>query len=277
MLFNTGYKASRCPQYENGDNIKYPTTDPIGGLKLYTEDYVQNIGNAIQEVLESTNTYTISEMASVISNMRPPEVADISIVYDSTTLGAETYTISDDGYYLIVVSGAGNNGNATDFTLPTSAMIYFEQKFMYSNANWYGAVKVAFASLTASDVISMNNGVATYSETQRKSIFRLTDIPYMTNLISYSIKTEINNDIVDDLTLPESGNVFIIGGCNGRNTRYDYTTGTECGYSTLTGGIGGRNIPVAGFLRIGYFNVNNLPKLNVAGGDGGLSWLLALQ
>lgn len=71
MLFNTGYKASRCPQYENGDNIRYPTTDPVGGFKLYTEDYVQDIANAIREASGTERTFLISEMGDAIRPLLP--------------------------------------------------------------------------------------------------------------------------------------------------------------------------------------------------------------
>lgn len=70
MIFNTVYGVSG-DVYENGDNIAYPTTSPVGGVKLYTEDYVANIANAIRSATASTNTYTISQMSYAILNEIP--------------------------------------------------------------------------------------------------------------------------------------------------------------------------------------------------------------
>lgn len=88
MIFNTVYGVSG-DVYENGDNIAYPTTSPIGGVKLYTEDYVANIANAIRSATASTNTYTISQMSYAILNEIPRngmKVFEIDIIVSNYTL-----------------------------------------------------------------------------------------------------------------------------------------------------------------------------------------------
>lgn len=240
------------------------TITPAPGNELYRdfiERKINDIINAIDEMPQPTG-----------------DTSDISVVYSSLNLDVESYTITEPGYYLIIASGAGNNGNAVDITIPAAATPYIDQKYMYSGANWYGAIKICLAEFNTGDVISMNVGTATYSETQRKTILKLTDIPVFSSVISSSIKTDgVTNDIHTDLTLPAAGKVFIIAGCNGRETRYNYETQTEVGHSFLQSGIGGRNIPCTGFLRVGYFDVDNIPLLTVSAADGGLSWLIALQ
>lgn len=222
----------------------------------------------------------INDIINAIDDMPQPtgDSSDITVVYSSLNLDVESYTITESGYYIIIASGAGNNGNAVDITIPATVTPYIDQKFMYENANWYGAVKICLTELNAGDVVRMNVGTATYSQTQRKTIFKLTDIPVLSSVISSSIKTDgISNDISTDLTLPAAGKVFIIAGCNGKELRYDYETRTETGYSFLQSGIGGRTIPFTGFLRIGYFDVTDIPYLTVSAADGGLSWLIAIQ
>lgn len=222
----------------------------------------------------------LNDIINAIDDIPQPtgDSSKIDVVYSSLNLDVETYTITEPGYYLVIASGAGNNGNAVDITVPASVTPYIEQKFMYSGANWYGAIKICLAEFNTGDVISMNVGIATYSQTQRKTIFKLTDIPVLNSVISSSIKTDgVTNDIATDLTLPSTGKVFVIAGCNGKELRYDFETQDETGHTFLQSGIGGRTIPFTGFLRIGYFDVTNIPYLTCSSADGGLSWLIALQ
>lgn len=311
----TGGSVMPEPQYESGDDVLYPRSDiPVGTVKLYTEEYVNELIRKIQELNDSldqvtisgasqvadeiqdqiteisdtikevtgstsTDNIPISQMASAINNIptvdKEPkiELAFNSNDYNTST---ETYTVTEDGYYLVVVSSGAGNGDAVDITLPQGIQADYSNKFMLSAA-WYGAVYIIVAHLTTGDTVSMTVGTNTYSVTARKTVFKLVNFPDITQLLSNSLKTDgVENNISTDITLPSSGKALIIAGCNGRELRYSFETGTECGYSFLTSGIGGRTIPYTGFLRVGYFEVDNLPYLTTSAADGGLSWLIAL-
>lgn len=72
MIFNTTYSVSGSPAYPLGDPVKYPQQDiPTGTLKLYTEQYISDIGAALQSVTMSEDTYTTQEMSYAILNYIP--------------------------------------------------------------------------------------------------------------------------------------------------------------------------------------------------------------
>lgn len=81
MLINSGYSPYKS-YYEDGDNIKYPVANP-SGKKLYTEQYISDIGRAIQQVTMSEDTYTTKEMSYAILNYIP-KINMIAIEFDLT-------------------------------------------------------------------------------------------------------------------------------------------------------------------------------------------------
>ena len=83
-LFNSAYSGHRSPTYPLGDPVKYPQQDiPLGTLKLYTEQYISDIGRAIQQVTMSEDTYTTKEMSYAILNYIP-KTNMIAIEFDLT-------------------------------------------------------------------------------------------------------------------------------------------------------------------------------------------------
>ena len=83
-LFNSAYSGHRGPTYPLGDPVKYPQQDiPLGTLKLYTEQYISDIGKAIQQVTMSEDTYTTEEMSYAILNYIP-KIDIVAIEFDLT-------------------------------------------------------------------------------------------------------------------------------------------------------------------------------------------------
>lgn len=67
-LFNSAYSGHRSPTYPLGDPVKYPQQDiPLGTLKLYTEQYISDIGDGVQDILASNLQYTTQEMIVALS------------------------------------------------------------------------------------------------------------------------------------------------------------------------------------------------------------------
>lgn len=69
MIFNTVYGTGGS-SYPDGDNIQYPVVTP-SGKKIYTEQYISDIGQALQSVTVSQNTYTTQEMSYAILHYIP--------------------------------------------------------------------------------------------------------------------------------------------------------------------------------------------------------------
>ena len=63
----TGGSVEPTPAYENGDNFKYPLIGiPEGTIKLYTEQWISDIGSAINDANGNNLTYNTREMSDAI-------------------------------------------------------------------------------------------------------------------------------------------------------------------------------------------------------------------
>lgn len=68
MIFNTVYTSSASPTYPSGDPVEYPQQNiPLGTLKLYTEQYISDIGAGVQDILANNIQYTTQEMVVALS------------------------------------------------------------------------------------------------------------------------------------------------------------------------------------------------------------------
>ena len=72
MIFNTIYTSPASPIYPSGDATKYPTSNiPVGTIKLYSEQYISDIGEALQVVTKSTDKYDVQQMSQTILHHIP--------------------------------------------------------------------------------------------------------------------------------------------------------------------------------------------------------------
>jgi hypothetical protein len=66
----TGGNVDPTPDYENGDNVKYPLIGiPSGTIKLYTEQWISDIATAINEAYDVSGLYTTREMSEAIRSI----------------------------------------------------------------------------------------------------------------------------------------------------------------------------------------------------------------
>ena len=93
MIFNTINAGSKSPAYPSGDVFVYPQQDiPLGSLKLYMEQYISNIGQGVQTVLDSDSQYTTQEMSTALAtvqgyiqdcstaiNTKIPDIGEVSL------------------------------------------------------------------------------------------------------------------------------------------------------------------------------------------------------
>lgn len=91
----SGGSTPPSPGYENGDDVKYPLSDiPLGTIKLYTEQYISNIGAAINLVTGSNDTYTTREMSDALSNIKD-DIDDIGDAINDITGGTGDIPLPD--------------------------------------------------------------------------------------------------------------------------------------------------------------------------------------
>lgn len=74
----TGGSVEPEPQYESGDDVLYPVDDiPVGTVKLYTEEYVNELIRKLQEITDSENQVTISG-ASAVAETIQEQITEVS-------------------------------------------------------------------------------------------------------------------------------------------------------------------------------------------------------
>lgn len=62
--------TSPTPHYDSGDDILYPVADiPVGSVKLYTEQRISDIAQAINDVTGDINSYTTQDMSGAIAGL----------------------------------------------------------------------------------------------------------------------------------------------------------------------------------------------------------------
>ena len=69
------------PEYENGDDILYPRDDiPVGSIKLYTEQYINNLIRKINEITGSANDYTVQTIEPQIEIIKETITEIVTVV-----------------------------------------------------------------------------------------------------------------------------------------------------------------------------------------------------
>ena len=115
----TGGNVDPTPDYENGDNVKYPLIGiPSGTIKLYTEQWISDIATAINEAYDVSGLYTTREMSEAIRSIVgfTPTFTETMIGQDGNG-GDPTGTVNladgwDDYEILKIVLGSTQNDDA---------------------------------------------------------------------------------------------------------------------------------------------------------------------
>ena len=91
----TGGSVEPEPQYESGDDVLYPVDDiPVGTVKLYTEEYVNELIRKIQEITESGDQVTISG-ASAVAETIQEQITEVVTVVNTISGGSGNIPLSD--------------------------------------------------------------------------------------------------------------------------------------------------------------------------------------
>ena len=83
------------PQYDSGDDVLYPVDDiPVGTVKLYTEEYVNELIRKIQEITDSQDQVTISG-ASAVAETIQEQITEVVEVVNTVTGGSGNIPLSE--------------------------------------------------------------------------------------------------------------------------------------------------------------------------------------
>ena len=83
------------PEYENGDDILYPRSDiPAGSVKIYTEQYINNLIERIRQLSDSTDDYTVQTVEPELIVIRE-QITEIVEVVNTITGGSGDIPLSE--------------------------------------------------------------------------------------------------------------------------------------------------------------------------------------
>lgn len=228
--------------------IDYPEA-----LTIANDDYV---------LLDGITGGSKKILASELGGGGGGNVPELQVMFNSGQTGEETYTITENGKYLIVVSYSYNGSGS--ITLPSGITAEIDESVL-GNARGFRAV---VANLTAGDVVTMSNSIADWTG-RAKTIIKLKNIP--------TLSTKIGSGITDDGTvnpvgLQTTGDALFIGLCCGRlnGSFYDYSY--DNGGVVYAGYVGSNTL-----IRINYIDSTLFSSAYLYGYDGGYGGYIVLQ
>lgn len=183
----------------------------------------------------------------------------LQLIFNSGQLGEETYTITENGKYLIIVSYSYQGSGA--ISLPSGVMAEIDESVI-GNARGF---RVVVADLTAGDIVTMTNSIADWTG-RAKVIIKLKNIP----TLSAKKGSAITDDGAISPTITTDDALFI-GLCCGRlnGNFYDYSYAND---GALYAGYIGSNT----LIRVNYINSANV-DIYLHGYDGGYGGYIVLQ
>ena len=188
----------------------------------------------------------------------------VELLEDNTTSGSSTYTITESGTYLIVVSVSFRGTRS--ITLPAGRTAKINQSVEIDNDGVRG-MTVVVADLQANDVVTMSATPSTWAAFS-KQIYKLTNVS-VTSVYS----TQAKVDGTQTFSVPTSGDYLVLGLCFGLQSGYYYDL-TEETYASknITARVG-----VNTLSRIFVDSGENIPTLELYGNDGGGDFFVAIS
>lgn len=147
----------------------------------------------------------------------------VSLVQEYTTSGASTYTITESGTYLLIVSNSLQGSR--DITLPAGRTAIINENIEPTSGSIYGTT-VVVVDLQANDEIILSASPGGWTAFS-KQVYKLEDAT-----ISSVYGTQANIDGHYSYTLSGSGTYILVGVCFGRTTfdYYDESSVRTCCY-----------------------------------------------
>ena len=187
----------------------------------------------------------------------------IELVENNTTSGSSTFTITEDGTYLIIAS-VSHQGSRS-ITLPQGRTATINQSVEINDG--HRGMTVVVADLKEDDVVTM---VAT--PTQWNAFGKL--IYKLSNLSANSVySTQTKGDGTQTFSVPTSGDYLVIGLCFGLQSGYYYDLTEEDSASKNITTRAGVNTLSRVFADKG----ENIPTIELYGNDGGGDFFVAIS
>ena len=197
-----------------------------------------------------------------VSSPTPSSTPSIALVANITTSGSSTYTITENGLYLLIVSDSYQGSRS--ITLPSGRTPIINETIETS----YGST-IVVVELQANDVVTLDatpGGWLAFS----KQVYKLSNL----SVVSLYGK-QANNDGTYSYTVPSIGQYLVVGICFGLSTQLkQYTDETE--QSTVCRSIA-NEVGLYAYTRIYIDEGTNIPELTLFGYDGGGVNYLALN
>ena len=178
----------------------------------------------------------------------------MQVMFNSGQTGEETYTITENGKYLIVVSYSYNGSGS--ITLPSGRTPEIDESVLGNDARGF---KVVIANLNSGDIVTMSNTVGDHTA-RAKCILKLNNISDLTT----KKDSNIQNDSTVSPTIYATGKTLFIGLCCGRlgGNYYDYSH--DYGGEVYAGAIGENTL-----IRVIYTDDTLTIPIYLYGYDGG--------
>lgn len=191
--------------------------------------------------------------------------ARLELEYQATTSGTSTYTIVENGVYLVAVVYS-HNGTAS-YSLPSGRTPHYANDFIMGGTM---GVKLAVVTLEPNDVVTMTSTPASWVAFAKVII----KLPTVVDTLIDSVLTNAQSPCEYTLSTG-SGTVLCLMFCwsrflNGTNL-YDYTAMSK-DIDMLAGYVG-----VNTLMRIFTCDVTDFPSIKAYGYDGGGTVVAVLQ
>ena len=187
----------------------------------------------------------------------------IELVENNTTSGSSSFTITEDGTYLIIASVS--HLGSRSITLPQGRTATISQDVEINDG--HRGISVVVVDLMANDVVTLS-ATPTNWNAFGKLIYKLSNTSV--NAV-YSTKSKA--DGTETFSVPTSGDYLVVGLCFGLQSGYYYDL-TEEDYASknITTRAG-----VNTLSRIFADKGNNIPTLELYGNDGGGAFFIAIN
>ncbi len=188
----------------------------------------------------------------------------IELVENNTTSGSSTFTITENGTYLIIVS-VSHQGSKS-ITLPQGRTATIEQAVEVADEGHRG-MTVVIADLEANDVVTLSATPSQWNAFS-KQIYKLSNVS-----ASSVYSTQAKADGNQTFSVPASGNYLVVGLCFGISSGYyyDMTSGSIASKNVTT------NVGVNAIAKVYADEGNNIPVLDLYGYDGGGAFFIAIN
>lgn len=198
-----------------------------------------------------------------VSNNVISQEKGIELVENNNTSGSSTFTIEEDGTYLIIAS-VSHQGTRS-ITLPQGKTATIEQDVELNDG--HRGISVVVADLLANDVVTLS-ATPTNWNAFGKLIYKLSNTSV--NAV-YSTKSKA--DGTETFSVPTSGDYLVISVCFGLTSGYYYDLTDEVFASKNITTRAGVNTLSRVFADKG----ENIPTIELYGNDGGGDFFVAIS